>query len=71
MERGILLETLANELPPDAISFSSKLANIEKKKNDEILLEFENGNHLSAEVYLHPKSFPFSSLMHLIEQLES
>lgn len=50
MERGILLETLANELPPDAISFSSKLANIEKKKNDEILLEFENGNLLSAEV---------------------
>lgn len=52
VERRILLETLANELPPDAISFSSKLANIEKKKNDEILLEFENRSHLSAEIVI-------------------
>ncbi|KAI5655773.1 hypothetical protein M9H77_32960 [Catharanthus roseus] len=52
VERRILLETLADQLPQDSISFSSKLADIEKKENGEILLEFENGNRLSAKIVI-------------------
>lgn len=57
MERRILLETLADQLPQDSISFSSKLADIEKKENGEILLEFENGNRLSAKVCSSKSTF--------------
>ena len=51
MERRILLETLANQLPQDAVQFSSKLANIERSENGEILLELENGTRLCAKVH--------------------
>lgn len=50
VERRVLLETLASRLPPDAISFSSKLANIERSENGETLLELEDGIRISAKV---------------------
>lgn len=50
MERGILLETLANQLPPNAIRFSSKLAKIERSKSGETLLKLTDGTQLSAKV---------------------
>ena len=53
MERRILLETLADRLPPDAISFASKLAKIEKSGGGETLLEFMDGTRISAKVFLH------------------
>ncbi|KAK6787064.1 hypothetical protein RDI58_015589 [Solanum bulbocastanum] len=52
VERRILLETLASRLPPDAISFSSKLANIERSENGETLLELEDGICISAKILI-------------------
>lgn len=52
VERRILLETLANQLPQDAVQFSSKLANIERSENGEILLELVNGTRLCAKVVI-------------------
>lgn len=52
VERRILLETLANQLPPDAISFSSKLAKIERSESGETLLELMNGTRLSAKIVI-------------------
>ncbi|KAL3497566.1 hypothetical protein ACH5RR_040298 [Cinchona calisaya] len=52
VERRILLETLANQLPPDAISFSSKLENIQTKENGETLLELQDGTQLCAQVVI-------------------
>lgn len=53
MERGILLETLANQLPAGAVRFSSKLAKIQKTENGETLLELVDGTQLSAKVTLN------------------
>lgn len=53
MERGILLETLANQLPDGAVRFSSKLAKIQKTENGETLLELVDGTQLSAKVTLN------------------
>lgn len=50
VERRILLETLANQLPPDAISFCSKLKNIERSENDETMLNLEDDTQISAKV---------------------
>lgn len=52
VERRVLLETLASKLPPDAISFSSKLANIERSENGETLLELEDGIRLSTKILI-------------------
>nr|AUD40387.1 zeaxanthin epoxidase 2 [Camellia sinensis] len=52
VERRILLETLANQLPSDAISFSSKLAKIERSESGETLLELMNGRRLSAKIVI-------------------
>ncbi|XP_059299188.1 monooxygenase 2 [Lycium ferocissimum] len=52
VERRVLLETLASKLPPDAISFSSKLANIERSENGETLLELEDGIRISAKILI-------------------
>ncbi|KAG5601354.1 hypothetical protein H5410_032724 [Solanum commersonii] len=52
VERRVLLETLASRLPPDAISFSSKLANIERSENGETLLELEDGIRISAKILI-------------------
>ncbi|EOY24218.1 FAD/NAD(P)-binding oxidoreductase family protein isoform 1 [Theobroma cacao] len=50
VERRILLETLANQLPPEAVQFSSKLAKIETSENGETLLELTNGTRLLAKI---------------------
>ncbi|CAI9095668.1 OLC1v1031663C1 [Oldenlandia corymbosa var. corymbosa] len=50
VERKILVETLANQLPQDAISFSSKLASIEKQENGDTLLKLHDGSKVSAKV---------------------
>ncbi|KAK5847268.1 hypothetical protein PVK06_003573 [Gossypium arboreum] len=48
VERRILLETLANELPPETVRFSSKLAKIQSSENDEALLQLTDGTTLLA-----------------------
>lgn len=50
VERRILLETLANELPENSVRFSSKLSSIERSKDGETLLELSDGTRLSAKV---------------------
>lgn len=50
MERRILLETLANQLPQGAVRFSSKLAKIERSEGGETLLELVDGTQLLAKV---------------------
>ncbi|OVA10583.1 Monooxygenase [Macleaya cordata] len=52
VERRILLETLANQLPPDAIRFSSKLAKIERIGTSETLLELVDGTQLLAKIVI-------------------
>lgn len=53
VERRVLLETLARKLPPDAISFSSKLSKIETSENgSNTLLQLQDGTRLSAEVVI-------------------
>ncbi|XP_024986854.1 monooxygenase 2-like [Cynara cardunculus var. scolymus] len=52
VERRTLLETLAKQLPLDSISFSSKLANIEKQEDGETLLELDNGSRISSKVVI-------------------
>ncbi|GLU05526.1 hypothetical protein SLE2022_226230 [Rubroshorea leprosula] len=51
VERRVLLETLADQLPPKAIRFSSKLAKIEAVKN-ETLLELMDGTRLLAKIVI-------------------
>jgi hypothetical protein len=50
VERRVLLETLAAELPPDTIQYSSRLVKIETSSNGDTLLEFTNGSKLLAQV---------------------
>ncbi|XVF13459.1 hypothetical protein REPUB_Repub08aG0209500 [Reevesia pubescens] len=52
VERRILLETLANQLPPEAIQFSSKLAKIESSENGETILELTDGTRLLAKIVI-------------------
>ncbi|XP_071696457.1 monooxygenase 2-like [Rutidosis leptorrhynchoides] len=52
VERRTLLETLAKQLPVDSISYSSKLAKIEKHENGETLLELVNGTRISSKVVI-------------------
>ncbi|XWS49676.1 hypothetical protein CRYUN_Cryun12cG0023500 [Craigia yunnanensis] len=52
VERKILLETLANQLPPEAVQFSSKLAKIESSENGETLLELTDGTRLLAKIVI-------------------
>lgn len=59
VERRVLLEALANQLPPNAIRFSSKLKSIETSKNDETLLKLEDGSQISAKVTFPGTSFRF------------
>lgn len=60
VERRILLETLANELPPGAVRFSSKLAKIEKTENGETLLQLVDGTQLYAKVPSVHSEFPLT-----------
>lgn len=52
VERRTLLETLAKQLPLGSISFSSKLADIQKHENDETLLQLVNGTRISSKVVI-------------------
>ncbi|EEF30596.1 monoxygenase, putative [Ricinus communis] len=52
VERRILLKTLANQLPPEAIRFSSGLDKIEKSENGETVLKLVNGTQLLAKVVI-------------------
>ncbi|KAE8708344.1 FAD/NAD(P)-binding oxidoreductase family protein isoform 2 [Hibiscus syriacus] len=52
VERRILLETLANELPPEIVRFSSMLANINSSENGETLLELTDGTRLLAKIVI-------------------
>ncbi|KAH7833958.1 hypothetical protein Vadar_011387 [Vaccinium darrowii] len=52
VERRILLETLANQLPPDSIRFSSKLGKIERTESGGTLLELMNGSSISAKIVI-------------------
>ncbi|XP_073283661.1 monooxygenase 2-like isoform X2 [Primulina huaijiensis] len=52
VERRMLLETLASQLPPNTISFSSKIKNIERSEKDEIVLKLEDDSQISAEIVI-------------------
>ncbi|MED6193872.1 hypothetical protein PIB30_023242 [Stylosanthes scabra] len=52
VERRVLLETLAGELPQDMIQFSSKLARIEANPDGETLLELADGSKLLAKIVI-------------------
>ncbi|XP_074264751.1 monooxygenase 2-like [Silene latifolia] len=53
VERRVLLQTLASELPSGSVQFSSKLAKIEEdNKTGETKLELTNGAILSAEIVI-------------------
>ncbi|GJN32345.1 hypothetical protein PR202_gb20848 [Eleusine coracana subsp. coracana] len=50
VERRVLLETLASKLPPETISFSSKLKSIAEQGPDGTLLELEDGRQVLAKI---------------------
>ncbi|XP_016201476.1 uncharacterized protein LOC107642593 isoform X1 [Arachis ipaensis] len=52
VERRVLLETLAAQLPQDMIQFSSKLARIESNSDGETLLELADGSKLLAKILI-------------------
>ncbi|CAO2819460.1 unnamed protein product [Amaranthus hypochondriacus] len=53
VERRVLLQTLLDELPPNSVQFSSKLAKIETdQRTSETQLEFTNRTKLSAKVVI-------------------
>ncbi|KAG9155375.1 hypothetical protein Leryth_017902 [Lithospermum erythrorhizon] len=51
VERRVLLETLANQLPPNAISYCSKLTEM-KNGEGETLLKLQDGTQLSAKIVI-------------------
>ncbi|GFQ05477.1 fad-dependent urate hydroxylase [Phtheirospermum japonicum] len=52
VERRILLETLANQLPANAISFSSKLKNIETSESGDTILRLEDDSQISSKIVI-------------------
>ncbi|KAM6589074.1 hypothetical protein CsatA_011679 [Cannabis sativa] len=52
VERRVLLETLADQLPPDALRFSSKLSKISKNGNGETMLELVDGSRFSSKIVI-------------------
>ncbi|AES94329.1 putative FAD-binding domain, FAD/NAD(P)-binding domain-containing protein [Medicago truncatula] len=52
VERRVLLETLAAQLPPDSIQYSSRLVKIEPSPNGDTLLEFLDGSKLVAKIVI-------------------
>ncbi|XP_014521122.1 monooxygenase 2 [Vigna radiata var. radiata] len=52
VERKVLLETLASQLPRDTIKFSSQLAKIEATSNGDTLLELVDGSKLLAKTVI-------------------
>ncbi|CAI8589111.1 unnamed protein product [Vicia faba] len=52
VERRVLLETLASQLPHDTIQYSSRLVKIEASSNGDTLLEFIDGSKLLAQIVI-------------------
>ncbi|KAJ7952569.1 FAD-dependent urate hydroxylase [Quillaja saponaria] len=52
VERRVLLETFAGQLPPNAVRFSSKLAKIETSTDSETLLELVDGTRILAKIVI-------------------
>ncbi|EPS73596.1 hypothetical protein M569_01159, partial [Genlisea aurea] len=53
VERRILLETLASRLPPDTISFSSKVKTVKEADEEGVtLLELEDSSQISAKIVI-------------------
>ncbi|KAJ1391722.1 hypothetical protein SESBI_36382 [Sesbania bispinosa] len=52
VERRVLLETLAGQLPHDTIQYSSRLARIEATPNGDTLLELMDGSKLLAKIVI-------------------
>ncbi|XP_042373434.1 monooxygenase 3-like isoform X1 [Zingiber officinale] len=52
VERRVLLETLASPLPPNTISFSSRLKSIRKDGSHGSLLELEDGDSIRAKIVI-------------------
>lgn len=52
VERRVLLETLANKLPPGTISYSSKVKSVKAQEKEGTLLELEDGREILAKVNL-------------------
>ncbi|XP_077235102.1 FAD/NAD(P)-binding oxidoreductase family protein [Tasmannia lanceolata] len=52
VERRLLLETLANQLPVNTIHFSSRLASIRRTETGESLLALEDGTRLRAKIVI-------------------
>ncbi|KAG9454462.1 hypothetical protein H6P81_007366 [Aristolochia fimbriata] len=52
VERRLLLETLANELPADSIRFSSKLKRIKRSETGDVSLELEDGTQLMSQIVI-------------------
>ncbi|RID67049.1 hypothetical protein BRARA_D02154 [Brassica rapa] len=52
VERRVLLETLASQLPPETIKFSSKLKTIQSNANGDTQLELEDGSELLAKIVI-------------------
>ncbi|XP_037494215.1 monooxygenase 2 isoform X2 [Jatropha curcas] len=52
VERRILLETLANQLPTDAVRFSSGLEKIEKSESGETSLKLKDGTQILANIVI-------------------
>ncbi|XP_008798816.2 monooxygenase 2 [Phoenix dactylifera] len=52
VERRVLLETLASRLPPNTISFSSRMKSIERQGSEGTLLELDDGSCILAKIVI-------------------
>ncbi|XP_078148239.1 FAD/NAD(P)-binding oxidoreductase family protein isoform X1 [Carex rostrata] len=52
VERRVLLETLANKLPPGTISYSSKVQSVKAQEKEGTLLELEDGREILAKTVI-------------------
>ncbi|RHN53791.1 putative FAD-binding domain, FAD/NAD(P)-binding domain-containing protein [Medicago truncatula] len=52
VERRVLLETLAGQLPTDTIQYSSRLVKIEPSPNGDTFLEFLDGSKILAKIVI-------------------
>lgn len=52
VERRVLLEALANKLPPDTIRFSSGMKSIQQNGNGKLLLDLDDGTQLLAKIVI-------------------
>ncbi|PKA47643.1 Zeaxanthin epoxidase, chloroplastic [Apostasia shenzhenica] len=52
VERRLLLETLSSKLPPNSISFSSRVKSIKRQETGDTLLELANGTRVLAKILI-------------------